>query len=90
MPEFSYTMEVLVFCFLFYFIFPALTLSVEAKAALQNVRSKDGGGFLAKSFLPTPSLNELELSLPVPLQTWNLKDLETSFDLRLMNCELLK
>lgn len=88
MPVFSSIMGVVGYCI--YFILPALAGSVDSEVALQDVLSEVGGGFLAESLLQTPHLNEIGLNVPVPFQTGNLMDIDSNFNLRLMNCESLK
>ncbi|XP_026799894.3 zona pellucida protein C [Pangasianodon hypophthalmus] len=67
------------------FILPALALSVDSQAVVHDVWPDVGGGFLAESLLQTPRFSEVGPSLPVPFPIWNLMDIRSSFDLRLMN-----
>ncbi|KAF4084468.1 hypothetical protein AMELA_G00128920 [Ameiurus melas] len=66
--------------FCVYFLLPALALSVDSEAVVHNVWP---GGFLAESLLP--HLSEIGPILPVPFPIWNLMDLRSSFDIRLVN-----
>lgn len=86
MSGFPYTMGLVGFCT--YFILPALALSVNLEAVGHDVWPEVGGGLLAKSLLQSPCL--VGSCLPVSFQIWNLMDIRSSFDMRLMNCESLK
>ncbi|MCJ8736491.1 hypothetical protein PDJAM_G00013160 [Pangasius djambal] len=83
MLGFPYTMGMLGCCI--YFILPALALSVDSQAVVHDVWPEVGGGFLAESLLQKPHFSEVGPSLPVPFPIWNLMDIRSSFDLRLMN-----
>lgn len=71
--------------FCVYFLLPALALSIDPEAVVHDVWP---GGFLAESLLP--HLSEVGPILPVPFPIWNLMDIRSSFDIRLVNCESLK
>ncbi|MCI4382287.1 hypothetical protein PGIGA_G00013200 [Pangasianodon gigas] len=68
-----------------YFILPALALSIDSQAVVHDVWPEVGGGFLAESLIQTHRFSEVGPSLPVPFPIWNLVDIRSSFDLRLMN-----
>ncbi|TSS85051.1 hypothetical protein Baya_12393 [Bagarius yarrelli] len=80
--RFSYNMVTRGFCV--YLILSALaTSSFGASVAVPDVWPDVDDGFLSRSFLQTPGFGGIGPIVPFPI--WNLIDLQSSFDLRLMN-----